>query len=293
MTINELNSLDCDHFVNAIGWIFEHSPWVAGRAWRRRPFSTIQVLHQALVDQVESAFPEEQLFLLRAHPDLGTPARISAASSSEQAGAGLDRRTPQEFPVLQQLNADYREKFGFPFPFAVKGSTKTRYPTSTLRAAPSHAGAGAPGGAPAGLSNRSLSARGQHATKFRNTYPQVEGALVSVTEISYVPFFSGSPAFTPSGPERGTARIEFSREGIVEVVSGIRDFRWLTIGRSAFHGFVRDQYTTLPDTRNRPLHMRPDLEWHYSYVARRIQWLNADRTSVFTRTDGRRKGVLA
>ena len=62
--------------------------------------------------------------LLRAHPDLGTRARISAASTAEQSGAGLDRLTPDEFERLQRLNSAYRDKFGFPFLFAVKGSTK-------------------------------------------------------------------------------------------------------------------------------------------------------------------------
>ena len=62
--------------------------------------------------------------LLRAHPDLGTRARVSDASRGEQSGAGLDRLTPAEFERLMQWNAAYRERFGFPFLYAVKGSTK-------------------------------------------------------------------------------------------------------------------------------------------------------------------------
>jgi 2-oxo-4-hydroxy-4-carboxy-5-ureidoimidazoline decarboxylase len=77
-----------------------------------------------MVDQVERGSPEEQLALLRAHPDLGTRARVSEASSAEQAGAGLDQLTPAEFERLRASNEAYREKFGFPFLFAVKGSTK-------------------------------------------------------------------------------------------------------------------------------------------------------------------------
>ena len=77
-----------------------------------------------MVNQVEAAPAERQLALLRARPDLGTGARISAASAMEQAGAGLDRLTAGEFEHLQRLNSAYREKFGFPFLFAVKGSTK-------------------------------------------------------------------------------------------------------------------------------------------------------------------------
>jgi len=124
MKIETLNSLDRDDFVRSTGWLFEHSPWVAERTWRHRPFATIDALHQALVEQVEGASPQEQLTLLQAHPDLGTRARVSGASADEQAGAGLDRLTPQEFEQLQSLNAEYRNKYGFPFLFAVRGSTK-------------------------------------------------------------------------------------------------------------------------------------------------------------------------
>ena len=73
---------------------------------------------------MEQATRDERLALLRAHPDLGTRARMSDASVGEQHGAGLDRLTPEEFDRLQRLNLAYREKFGFPFLFAVKGSTK-------------------------------------------------------------------------------------------------------------------------------------------------------------------------
>jgi len=124
MTIADLNSMERAQFVSAIGWIFEHSPWVAERAWKMRPFADAQALHRAMVDQVERSLPEEQLALLRAHPDLGTRARVSEASSAEQAGAGLDQLTTAEFERLRALNETYRGKFGFPFLFAVKGSTK-------------------------------------------------------------------------------------------------------------------------------------------------------------------------
>jgi 2-oxo-4-hydroxy-4-carboxy-5-ureidoimidazoline decarboxylase len=77
-----------------------------------------------MVNQVEIAPPPRKLALLRAHPDLGTRARISAASTAEQSSAGLDRLTREEFERLQRLNSAYRDKFGFPFLFAVKGSTK-------------------------------------------------------------------------------------------------------------------------------------------------------------------------
>jgi len=124
MTLDELNAAAEPHFVEALGWIFESSPWVAERAWARRPFASVDRLHEAMTAVVDAADEGERLALLRAHPDLGTRARMSAASVGEQQGAGLDRLTPEEFHRLQQRNLAYREKFGFPFLFAVKGSTK-------------------------------------------------------------------------------------------------------------------------------------------------------------------------
>jgi len=124
VTIAELNARDRDAFVEALGWIFEDSPWVAERAWARRPFTSLQALHQAMIDVVQQGSEAEQLALLRAHPDLGTRARISDASTGEQRGAGLDRLNADEYGRLQRLNDHYRRRFGFPFLFAVKSSTK-------------------------------------------------------------------------------------------------------------------------------------------------------------------------
>ena len=103
--------------------------------------------------------------------------------------------------------------------------------------------------------------------RFLETYAQVEGAQVSAVEIPYAGIAEGALAFAPAGPERSTARIELNRSGTVEVASGIQGFRLLRLGGSAFQGFVRDQYTTLPDTANRPLHMWLDLEWLYTEPA--------------------------
>jgi len=129
MTLSEVNALDRDAFVAAFGGIFEDSPWVAWRAWDSRPFASSPSvsradLHRAMTRQVESASRDEQLALLRAHPDLGARARMSRESAREQAGAGLDQLTPEEYAELTALNRAYRDKFGFPFLFAVKGSGK-------------------------------------------------------------------------------------------------------------------------------------------------------------------------
>jgi 2-oxo-4-hydroxy-4-carboxy-5-ureidoimidazoline decarboxylase len=124
VTLTEANALGRAAFVEAFGGIFEHSPWVAERAWESRPFGSVEALHAAMIRVVDQASRREQEALLCAHPDLGTRARVSPASQSEQKGAGLDALTPEEFEELQEWNRQYREKFGFPFLYAVRGSTK-------------------------------------------------------------------------------------------------------------------------------------------------------------------------
>ena len=128
MTLAELNAIDREAFIAALGWIFEDSAWVAERAWARRPFKTLDNLHAAMVSVVESASVDEQVALLRAHPDLGSvrpemDPKMSHASQREQAAAGIDALTRDQLERLRALNLAYREKFGFPFLFAVKGST--------------------------------------------------------------------------------------------------------------------------------------------------------------------------
>ena len=99
-------------------------------------------------------------------------------------------------------------------------------------------------------------------SRFLAKYPQAEGAQVSAVEVPFTGI-DGNVAFTPAGPERATARVELRSGEVVEAAAGIRGFKLLRLGGSAFHGFVRDEYTTLPEMRNRPLHMWLDLEWRY------------------------------
>jgi urate oxidase/2-oxo-4-hydroxy-4-carboxy-5-ureidoimidazoline decarboxylase len=104
------------------------------------------------------------------------------------------------------------------------------------------------------------------AVKFVDRYSQVEGLQVSAVEIPYAGI-GGNVAFAPAGPERATAQIEIGRKGLIEATSGIQGFKLLRLGGSAFQGFVRDEYTTLPDLKNRPLYMWLDLEWNYTEPA--------------------------
>ena len=99
-------------------------------------------------------------------------------------------------------------------------------------------------------------------TKFLDLYPQAEGVQVSASEIPFAGPEAGV-AFFPSGPERARARIELERQGVVEALSGIHGFKLLRLGGSAFRGFLRDEYTTLPDLPDRVLHVWLDLEWRY------------------------------
>jgi len=123
-SLEQINAFSLTEFVEAFGWIFENSPWVAERAWADRPFHTALQLRERMTAEVADATHDEQLALLRAHPDLGTRARISPVSTSEQSGAGLDHLTPAEYATLLELNNAYKDKFGFPFILAVKGFGK-------------------------------------------------------------------------------------------------------------------------------------------------------------------------
>ncbi len=121
-TIMELSDGD---FVTRFGFLFEHSPWVVERAASRRPFDD---LHAGLMQVVADATPEEQLALVRAHPELAGKAAIdrtlTAESTAEQASAGLDRLTEGEFARFHELNAAYRARFGFPFVICVRLTDK-------------------------------------------------------------------------------------------------------------------------------------------------------------------------
>ncbi len=128
MTTTDPNALDRTAFLAQAGPVFEHSPWVAERTWVARPFDGVAGLHHAMMQVVEAASADEQLALLRAHPDLaGKAARagtLTADSTQEQAGVGLDRLSDDEYARFDRLNTAYRHTFGFPFIVAVKRHTK-------------------------------------------------------------------------------------------------------------------------------------------------------------------------
>jgi len=123
-----INELDRGAFVERFGALFEHSAWVAEAAWRDRPFSDREELYEALVAAMHAAPRERKLALIRAHPDLAGKAAIEGtltnSSKREQASAGLDRLTPDEYEAFTRTNAAYRDRFGFPFVVCAREHTK-------------------------------------------------------------------------------------------------------------------------------------------------------------------------
>jgi len=120
------SSLDRAGFLARYGGVYEHSPWIAAAVWDAgEAGDEAEALANVMAARVEAADEASKLALLRAHPDLAgrlaVRGELTAESTSEQAGAGLDRCSPGEFAEFQRLNAAYTARFGFPFILAVKG----------------------------------------------------------------------------------------------------------------------------------------------------------------------------
>ncbi len=121
-------SLSRTQFMQLQGRVYEHSPWIAEKLWDaglKPAHDEIEALHRDLAAIVDAAPRDRQLALLNAHPDLAgrlaVRGELTAESTSEQAGAGLDKCSADEFRRFTELNDAYKTKFGFPFILAVKG----------------------------------------------------------------------------------------------------------------------------------------------------------------------------
>jgi N-carbamoyl-L-amino-acid hydrolase len=132
LTLDQLNAADQPTFTALLDGTYEHSPWVAAQAWLRRPpggFGSYAALKHALATAVREAPAEQQLALIRSHPELAGKAMVSknltAESTNEQSKAGLADCTAEEFAKLHSLNAAYNAKFGWPFMLAVRGPRGT------------------------------------------------------------------------------------------------------------------------------------------------------------------------
>ena len=127
-TLTQVNAMPAAEFRALFGGVFEHSPWIAEGAFAARPFASVDALHAAMTEVVKRASREEQVALLRAHPELaGKEAQagtLTGDSTAEQGGAGLNALSRAEMARISDLNRRYREKFGFPFIIAVRKHTK-------------------------------------------------------------------------------------------------------------------------------------------------------------------------
>ncbi len=129
--LDELNRMDAHAFTALLGGVYEHSPWIAERAFALRGpggFPSRAHLHAALVATVQSASEAEKLALLDAHPELAgkeaASGSLTPASHAEQTSAGLTALTAADVARLRELNVRYRDKFGFPFIIAVRNHTQ-------------------------------------------------------------------------------------------------------------------------------------------------------------------------
>ena len=122
--IADVNAMTLAEFLGTFGDVAEHSSWVAREAESFRPFANRVEMVKRFEGALKSANQNAQLALIRAHPDLATKAKLTDDSTREQAGAGLNNLTTEEFARFTVLNDAYKQRFGFPFIFAVKGATK-------------------------------------------------------------------------------------------------------------------------------------------------------------------------
>lgn len=128
LNLDALNRASRTEFVGTLGEIYEHSPWVAERAFASRPFATVAALTDAMAAAVAAASPEEKLKLVRNHPDLAGKAaragKLTESSRGEQGALGLDRLSEDEYARFERLNSAYAEKFGFPFVICTRRQTR-------------------------------------------------------------------------------------------------------------------------------------------------------------------------
>lgn len=126
MKLAQLNSVPEDRFLEHIHGPLEGEAWLAKRVLEYRPFADLESLVGAFESVMQSASEEEQIRLIASHPDLAIAVRekLSDASVREQASAGLNQLTPEEYAEFKHLNTAYRERFGFPFVICARENTK-------------------------------------------------------------------------------------------------------------------------------------------------------------------------
>lgn len=122
--LTEINGLSQEEFVRIVGPVFEHSPWIAAAVACQRPFPDRQSLHGTMCAVVRATGEDNQLALIRAHPDLVGRAVLTAESNREQTAAGLMQLTPEEATLFDRYNGEYKARFGFPFIICARKNKK-------------------------------------------------------------------------------------------------------------------------------------------------------------------------
>ncbi|ADM10351.1 hypothetical protein PB2503_11529 [Parvularcula bermudensis HTCC2503] len=124
LPLDQINEMAEADYVAALGFLFEHSPWVVERSAAHRPFATTEAMMSAFGTVLETASREEVLGLLNAHPDLAGKAaragKLTAHSTKEQAAAGLNSLTEDEYDRFHYWNRAYHDKYGIPFIICVR-----------------------------------------------------------------------------------------------------------------------------------------------------------------------------
>jgi OHCU decarboxylase len=127
--LEALNQMNQSEFVQVCGPLFEHSPWIAERTWKYRPFESVESLHRALCNTMYEATSDEQVKLVASHPDLvgrmAREGRLTRESTAEQRAAGLADLSAQEVEQFDTFNSAYRDKFGFPFVICARENKKS------------------------------------------------------------------------------------------------------------------------------------------------------------------------
>ncbi|MFV2031442.1 MAG: 2-oxo-4-hydroxy-4-carboxy-5-ureidoimidazoline decarboxylase [Gammaproteobacteria bacterium] len=130
ISLASLNQYSRERFVESLGGIFEHSPWVADLVYEKRPFESIPQLNHTMLEVVQQSPEVLRMALICNHPELAgneaAAGTLTDDSRQEQSRAGLDQCSADELAQLQSLNQAYLEKFDFPFVIAVTGLNKTR-----------------------------------------------------------------------------------------------------------------------------------------------------------------------
>lgn len=384
--IKLVNSWSITQFVHTFGGLFEESPWVAERSWPLRPFDSFEQMMNVMKNVVQTSDEKMKLQLLCNHPDLGARISMSSNSVQEQAGAGLNSLSPEQYNELRKLNKEYTSQFGFPFILAVKGHTaqsilesmrrrnqrgrqeefqtalkevfkiasirleqwlvqighehESEFKPSEVKQRTMYYGKGdvwvyrsyakpltgiqpIPESPFTGRNNIlfglniKVAVQGDvflpsfiegdnsrvvatdsmknfilvHAAdytgatmegflayvsqRFLETYPQMSKVQMTADQIPFedVPvrregsLRASELVFRYSQNERATAAIEAQRKGSrVELsnhFSGVADIRLIKVKGSEFAGFVKDEYTTLPETWDRPLFIFLNINWRY------------------------------